>query len=83
MSTPAKPFGAQLRAHVDRLGAVKAASICGVTPRSLYLWMRGPRVPCIAMQAGCLLLLKQAHAPTPNHQTPAQQGTTALRPTHL
>ena len=56
-------FADQLRPLVERIGTAEAARICGVTPRSLQLWMRGSE-PCAAMQAGVLLLLGRAKHPT-------------------
>lgn len=50
------PFAARLRPLVEAHGTAAAAALCGVTPRSLQLWMRGA-TPCAAMQAGVLLLL--------------------------
>lgn len=52
-------FANQLKPLVDQLGTAKAAEICGVTPRSLQLWMRGSK-PCAAMQAGVIFLLTRA-----------------------
>ena len=34
-------FATDLRPHVERLGTAEAARLCGVTSRSLQLWMRG------------------------------------------
>lgn len=50
-------FAQQLRPLVERLGTAEAARICGVSPRSLQLWMRGAE-PCTAMRAGVLFLLR-------------------------
>ena len=52
-------FADRLRPLVERLGTAEAARICGVTPRSLQLWMRGAE-PCAAMQAGAIMLLSRA-----------------------
>lgn len=57
MTTP--DFAARLRPLVEANGTAAAAQLCGVTPRSLQLWMRGD-TPCAAMQAGVLLLLSGA-----------------------
>lgn len=54
-------YAQQLRPLVDRHGTIEAARICGVSPRSLQLWMRGAE-PCAAMQAGTLLLLSDQPA---------------------
>ena len=54
-------FADQLRPHVERLGTSEAARIADVTPRSLQLWMRGPKEPCASMRDGVLLRLSQAH----------------------
>lgn len=53
-------FAEQLRPHVERLGAVRCAEICGVTRRTIDLWTRGHGNPNKATQAGALLLLKAA-----------------------
>lgn len=50
------PFATKLKPLVEAHGTAAAAALCGVTPRSLQLWMRGA-TPCAAMQAGVLLLL--------------------------
>lgn len=57
-------FADQLRPHVERLGTAEAARLCGVTPRSLQLWMRGEGNPNAATQAGALLLLGRARTKT-------------------
>lgn len=53
-------FATDLRPHVERLGTAEAARLCGVTPRSLQLWMRGEGNPNAATQAGVILLLSRA-----------------------
>lgn len=53
------PFSSRLRPLVEAHGTAAAARLCGVTPRSLQLWLRGA-TPCAAMQAGVLLLLSGA-----------------------
>lgn len=58
-------FATRLRPLVEAHGTAAAAALCGVTPRSLQLWMRGA-TPCAAMQAGVLLLLQpRPHRPAP------------------
>jgi transcriptional regulator with XRE-family HTH domain len=57
-------FADQLRPLVERLGTAEAARICGVTPRTLQLWMRGEGNPNAATRAGALLLLGRAKHPT-------------------
>lgn len=56
-----------LRDHVERLGnghvadgTRKAAETCGVTPRSVQLWMVGEGNPNRATEAGARLLLQRA-----------------------
>ena len=49
-------FASKLKPLIEAHGTAAAAKICGVTPRTLQLWMRGA-TPCAAMQAGVLLLL--------------------------
>jgi hypothetical protein len=41
-------FADQLQPHVKRLGTLRAAALCGVTPRSLQLWIRGEGNPNLA-----------------------------------
>ena len=65
MSSPTK-FSVRLRPLVEAVGTTEAARICGVTPRSLQLWMRGPAEPCAAMQVGVLDLLERARRPRRN-----------------
>lgn len=57
-------FAEDLRLHVERLGTAEAARLCGVTPRSLQLWMRGEGNPNAATQAGAILLLSRARPKT-------------------
>lgn len=56
-------FADHLKPLVKRLGTNEAARLCGVTPRSLQLWMRGEGNPNTATQAGAILLLGKAKAP--------------------
>jgi hypothetical protein len=58
-------FADQLRSHVDALGTATAARICGVTPRSIQLWMRGLGNPNAATKAGAILLLEKAREEAP------------------
>ena len=53
-------FADQLQPHVKRLGTLRAAALCGVTPRSLQLWIRGQGNPNLATQAGALAILRKA-----------------------
>lgn len=61
-------FPAFLRAQVDRLGAGQrpgggtliAAMVCGVTDRTIRLWMAGGGNPNRATIAGAQLLLSRA-----------------------
>jgi hypothetical protein len=55
-------FADQLQPHVKRLGTLRAAALCGVTPRSLQLWIRGEGNPNLATQAGVLAILRKAKA---------------------
>ena len=57
---PAMTFADQLQPHVKRLGTLRAAALCGVTPRSLQLWIRGQGNPNLATQAGALAILRKA-----------------------
>lgn len=59
-------FAAQLRPLVGRVGTTEAARLCGVTPRSLQLWMRGDGIPNAATQRGCLVILRETLARTDN-----------------
>ena len=59
---PAMTFADQLQPHVKRLGTLRAAALCGVTPRSLQLWIRGEGNPNLATQAGALAILREAQA---------------------
>lgn len=56
-------FADQLRPHVEHLGAVEAARICGVTDRTIRLWLRGEGNPNASTKAGALLLLSRAKGP--------------------
>ncbi|HUE15395.1 MAG TPA: hypothetical protein VMR25_14610 [Planctomycetaceae bacterium] len=56
----AMTFADQLQPHVKRLGTLRAAALCGVTPRSLQLWIRGEGNPNLATQAGALAILRKA-----------------------
>ena len=56
----AMTFADQLQPHVKRLGTLRAAALCGVTPRSLQLWIRGQGNPNLATQAGALAILRKA-----------------------
>jgi len=58
--TTADTFPAEIRAHVERIGTAEAARVCGVTPRTLQLWMRGSGNPNLATKAGARLLLGKA-----------------------
>lgn len=50
-----------LRSQLDRLGTAKAAELCGVTPRSIQLWIANPdKPPCAAMQVGVRQILSSA-----------------------
>lgn len=51
-------FQQQLKSLVDKIGTNESAKVCGVTPRSLQLWIKG-NTPCSAMQAGVILLLSR------------------------
>lgn len=62
-------FADQLRPLVERHGTAESARICGVTPRSLQLWMKGAE-PCAAMQAGVILLLSRKHPTSRDSQRP-------------
>ena len=53
-------FADQLQPHVKRLGTLRAAALCGVTPRSLQLWIRGEGNPNLATQAGALAILRKS-----------------------
>lgn len=58
-------FADQLRPLVERVGGpVPAAEICGVTERTIRLWLRSEGNPNAATQAGALLLLGRAKHPT-------------------
>lgn len=57
-------FSDQLKKQVERLGTNGAARICGVTPRAIQLWMKGQANVNAATQAGAILLLSRAKAPT-------------------
>ena len=52
-------FADQLQPHVKRLGTLRAAALCGVTPRSIQLWIRGEGNPNLATQAGALAILRK------------------------
>lgn len=52
-------FASQLRPLVDRLGTPEAARRCGVTPRTIQLWLKGEGNPNAATKAGALMLLKK------------------------
>lgn len=56
-------FAEQLLPHAERLGAVRVAEICRVTPRSIRLWLRGEGNPNYCTQAGALLLLSRVMTP--------------------
>jgi hypothetical protein len=58
-------FADQLKPLVDALGVGRSAEICGVTPRTIHLWVRGRPVPSLATQAGALMLLRAALAGQP------------------
>lgn len=58
-------FADQIRPLIERLGTTEAARICGVTPRTLQLWMRGEGNPNLATQAGAVQLLAAAPKPLP------------------
>ena len=53
-------FSALLKPLVDEIGAAESASLCGVTPRAIYLWMKGPAEPNTATQVGAIHILKNA-----------------------
>ena len=63
-------FADQIRPLIELLGTTESARICGVTPRSLQLWMRGA-TPNAATQAGAVLLLARA----------AKSGRKTIQPT--
>lgn len=53
-------FAEQLRPHVERVGTGRAAMVCGVTPRTLQLWLARPdKPPNAASQAGAISLLRR------------------------
>lgn len=57
-------FAARLRPLVEHLGTAESARLCGVTPRSIQLWLAQPdRPPNAATQTGALHLLRQAAQP--------------------
>lgn len=58
MSTP--PFAECLRPLVAVHGTGKAAELCGVTPRTIQLWLKGAGPPPNkATQTGALALLSR------------------------
>lgn len=52
-------FSDQIRPLVEAVGTAKAAALCGVTPRSLQLWMQGG-TPNTATQVGVIVILTKA-----------------------
>lgn len=57
---PEMTFAAQLKPHADRLGSARVADLCGVSVRSIQLWLKGQREPNRATVAGVLGILKGA-----------------------
>lgn len=53
-------FSEKLRPLVERVGTNDAAKLCGVTTRTLQLWMRGEGNPNLATQTGALIILGRA-----------------------
>lgn len=59
-------FARQLRPLVETLGAVRAAEVCGVTKRTINLWLAGHGNPNLATQTGALFLLQMASRRSPS-----------------
>ncbi len=55
-------FSEQLKPLVEAIGTNESARICGVTARTIQIWMRGPREPSAASQSGALKLLREKTA---------------------
>jgi len=55
-----KAFADQIRPLVYKLGTAKAAQLCGVTSRSMQLWISGHGNPNLATRTGVLVLLQAA-----------------------
>lgn len=53
-------FAEQLRPLIDQLGSTAAAKVCGVTDRTIRLWLQSQGNPNAATQAGAILLLSKA-----------------------
>mgnify|MGYP002789813202 CR=1 FL=1 len=66
-----KNFADQLKPLVERAGTARAADLCGVTPRTIQLWLANPaKPPCRAMQVGALSLLRDAASAAPKTPRP-------------
>jgi DNA-binding XRE family transcriptional regulator len=63
-------FRTQLTMLVASIGTARAAKICGVSPRTIQLWMRGEGNPNLATKAGALSLLQAEAA----KKTSARRG---------
>lgn len=55
-------FANVLAPLVEKVGTGEAARLCGVTPRTLQLWMRGEGNPNLATKRGTLDILRGAAA---------------------
>jgi len=54
-------FAVEIRRCCKLLGTAKAASLCGVTPRTLQLWARNAGNPKVATRVGALAILRSAN----------------------
>ena len=63
-------FSDQLKPHVERMGTAGAARVCGVTQRTVQLWMVGCGNPNASTRAGAILLLECWRDGAEQAQTP-------------
>ena len=54
---PDAEFQIQLAAYVEALGPTQSAKICGVSRRTLWLWLKGKVTPNLSTKVGALALL--------------------------
>ncbi len=51
-------FADVLKEHAEKMGVRKVAEACGVSTRSIYLWIQGGGKPSHCVQVGCTEILK-------------------------
>lgn len=57
-------FARALRPLVETLGAPRSGELCGVSERTIRLWLRAEAQPAECTMRGALVILREAQPPT-------------------